>query len=221
MKVKMKQHNGQLIQDGYFSPSGLFINTRNVNKHEQRPFGSEPIPPPLPIDELLPPWFGHKKRMEFFPEAIPMTLNVDLPFYMMAIVYSNVWDKGRTLVCMYLRSQIGPSNYAFWWIKNTTLQSILAAAINTPQYIPDSTTPVVDFPPKITGQKEDDVFVVQDIIGMKFNPINGKRYYKIRWQGYPPKRDTWEPVGNLINHRQIDLFEMDRKFGNGEPWEKM
>lgn len=39
------------------------------------------------------------------------------------------------------------------------------------------------------------VFQVQDIIGHK--EAKGKLLYKIRWKGYGPSGDTWEPVDTL------------------------
>ncbi|CAL8107814.1 unnamed protein product [Calicophoron daubneyi] len=41
------------------------------------------------------------------------------------------------------------------------------------------------------------VYLVEDIRGERI--IKGQKYYKVRWQGFPPESDSWEPEENLSN----------------------
>ncbi|GAA36287.2 chromobox protein-related [Clonorchis sinensis] len=43
----------------------------------------------------------------------------------------------------------------------------------------------------------DAVYLVEDIIGEKI--VKGQKFYKVRWQGFPPDADSWEPEKNLSN----------------------
>ena len=57
-----------------------------------------------------------------------------------------------------------------------------------------------------------DIFYVEDIIDSRTH--NGKQEYKIRWKGYGPADDTWEPTSNLtaVNVQiLITKFENDRR----------
>ncbi|KAF8563091.1 hypothetical protein P879_11054 [Paragonimus westermani] len=47
------------------------------------------------------------------------------------------------------------------------------------------------------SQHSDSMYLVEDIIGEKV--IRGQKYYKVRWQGFPPESDSWEPEGNLTS----------------------
>ncbi|KAF6778514.1 hypothetical protein AHF37_02103 [Paragonimus kellicotti] len=47
------------------------------------------------------------------------------------------------------------------------------------------------------SQHSDPMYLVEDIIGEKV--IRGQKYYKVRWQGFPPESDSWEPEGNLTS----------------------
>ncbi|TVT97326.1 hypothetical protein EJB05_57430, partial [Eragrostis curvula] len=50
-----------------------------------------------------------------------------------------------------------------------------------------------------TSELEDDEYVVEKLIGICYG--GGSRdsgiYFKVKWQGYGPEHDTWEPVDNL------------------------
>ena len=143
---------------GYHTRSGLFLTTKNINNHDKRHHGSEPRPMPLTVpieyaaDEPL-PWFTHKKRLQYFPEAMPLSLNVALPFYTMAVVYPDVWDKGRVLVCLYLRHQAGHSNYVFWWLGSSTMDGILAAVIPPVNAVRTTVSPLNDFCPLVEAEE--------------------------------------------------------------------
>ncbi|XP_050394413.1 M-phase phosphoprotein 8 [Patella vulgata] len=50
---------------------------------------------------------------------------------------------------------------------------------------------------------EEELFDVEKIVGMSKN--GGKSLYKVRWRGYPPSHDTWEPVENLASC--LDMIE--------------
>ena len=52
----------------------------------------------------------------------------------------------------------------------------------------------------------DEVYEVEKIINIKFE--EKKKYYLIKWFGYPINESTWEPKSNLINlNYLIDQFE--------------
>lgn len=49
--------------------------------------------------------------------------------------------------------------------------------------------------------------------------LKKKKYYKIRWQGYGPEEDTWEPESNLRENKNLsemldyysENFEVQKK----------
>ena len=43
---------------------------------------------------------------------------------------------------------------------------------------------------------EESEFIVEDIRHHKWQ--NGEFYYKIKWQGWPEKDNTWEPTDSLL-----------------------
>nr|KAG5711227.1 hypothetical protein BaRGS_004871 [Batillaria attramentaria] len=50
---------------------------------------------------------------------------------------------------------------------------------------------------------EGELFEVEKIVSKK--KLKGKTLYKVRWKGYPPSNDTWEPVDNL--GQVLDMVE--------------
>lgn len=41
----------------------------------------------------------------------------------------------------------------------------------------------------------EDLYVVESIIGKKV--VNGKLYYRVKWEGYPESDSTWEKPAHL------------------------
>lgn len=50
----------------------------------------------------------------------------------------------------------------------------------------------------------DEVYYVEKILDKKIE--NGAPRYFIKWQGYGPKHNSWEPAGNLPKNT-VDEFE--------------
>ncbi|THD21463.1 Chromobox protein 5 [Fasciola hepatica] len=48
----------------------------------------------------------------------------------------------------------------------------------------------------LTGDS-DSVYLVENILGERI--VKGQKFYKVRWQGFPPEADSWEPEENLSN----------------------
>jgi hypothetical protein len=44
-------------------------------------------------------------------------------------------------------------------------------------------------------QQDEDLYVVESIIGKKV--VEGKVYYRVKWQGYPDSDSTWEKLSHL------------------------
>jgi hypothetical protein len=55
-------------------------------------------------------------------------------------------------------------------------------------------------------------FEVEDIVDMA-RAVDGTDMFRIRWRGYPPSADTWEPAANLLN-AQRKLEEFIRAWGS-------
>ncbi|XP_077148512.1 uncharacterized protein LOC143809301 isoform X1 [Ranitomeya variabilis] len=56
-------------------------------------------------------------------------------------------------------------------------------------------------PVVIDGQEQ---FVVEEIIDSRIR--RNRLQYLIRWQGYPPEEDSWEPVENISAQQKISCF---------------
>ncbi|KPJ19789.1 hypothetical protein RR48_07388 [Papilio machaon] len=46
-------------------------------------------------------------------------------------------------------------------------------------------------------QKKEDEFIIEKIIGFKFE--SGNEYFHIKWKGWPDSENTWEPIDHLDN----------------------
>ena len=55
-------------------------------------------------------------------------------------------------------------------------------------------------PPAITIDKHEE-YEVEEILDTK--TIRGKRYFLIKWKGYPLHEATWEPISNLTHCREM------------------
>ncbi len=59
---------------------------------------------------------------------------------------------------------------------------------------------------------EDDIFIVDQIIDKRTR--HGRDEYLVKWEGWSPKHNTWEPLGHLTNVLDIiDAFENKRQPG--------
>ena len=57
--------------------------------------------------------------------------------------------------------------------------------------------------------RKEDEYEVERIVGRR--TFQGKIHYLIKWFGYPPSQNTWEPEENLINiAKMVDEFESKR-----------
>uniref|UniRef100_A0A803JXA0 Chromo domain-containing protein n=1 Tax=Xenopus tropicalis TaxID=8364 RepID=A0A803JXA0_XENTR len=52
-----------------------------------------------------------------------------------------------------------------------------------------------------------DEFEVESILDSKFN--RGRLQYLVRWKGYPPEENSWEPVSNIHAPQLTRLFHKD------------
>ncbi|CAH8564762.1 unnamed protein product [Dicrocoelium dendriticum] len=58
-----------------------------------------------------------------------------------------------------------------------------------------SNTRILPLSDTSADEKLDPVYLVERIIERK--SIKGQKFYKVRWQGFPPEADSWEPEQNL------------------------
>lgn len=64
------------------------------------------------------------------------------------------------------------------------------------------------------GEKEidddfEEDFVVEKIVGKRYNPKKKQIEYLLKWEGYPPEQNTWEPLSNLTTCKSL-LQEYER-----------
>jgi len=59
------------------------------------------------------------------------------------------------------------------------------------------------------ANKPDTDFIVEKICDKRY--VKGKTQYMIKWKGYPPSENTWEPEDNLDCLDLVAEFEEDRK----------
>ena len=56
--------------------------------------------------------------------------------------------------------------------------------------------------------KGDDIFNVEYIFGRRYS--HGKPLYRVKWEGYPRSKSTWEPIENLMEcGEHIAQFETE------------
>ncbi|KAL5967479.1 hypothetical protein TSMEX_004790 [Taenia solium] len=57
---------------------------------------------------------------------------------------------------------------------------------------------------------DDETYLVDSIIDERY--IKNQKYYKVRWHGFPPSEDSWEPEANLTGVRElIREFHLKKK----------
>ena len=54
------------------------------------------------------------------------------------------------------------------------------------------------------GEDEEELWAVEDVLDMREGP---PREFLVRWEGFPPEADTWEPEGNLLPSLLRDYHE--------------
>lgn len=64
---------------------------------------------------------------------------------------------------------------------------------------------------KGANENQGEVFVVEKILDSRI--VSGKKQYYLKWIGYGPEDNSWEPVENLDCPELIEAFEAKRKAG--------
>lgn len=60
---------------------------------------------------------------------------------------------------------------------------------------------------------DDETYLVDSIIDVRY--IKNQKYYKVRWHGFPPSEDSWEPEANLTRVRElIKEFHLKKKLSS-------
>lgn len=70
----------------------------------------------------------------------------------------------------------------------THLQKQLASAVCVPN--------------KVQNPSDESLYMVRSIITHRI--VNQKREFRVRWEGYGPRDDTWEPEGNV---KKLTVFK--------------
>ncbi|XP_053165659.1 M-phase phosphoprotein 8 isoform X2 [Hemicordylus capensis] len=65
-----------------------------------------------------------------------------------------------------------------------------------------------------SDDEEEDVFEVEKIVDVKTE--GGEILYKVRWKGYPPDDDTWEPEAHLEYCKEV-LLEFRKRIEDAKP----
>jgi len=71
---------------------------------------------------------------------------------------------------------------------------------------------------KVNAESDDDIeedFVVEKIVGKRFNHKKRQVEYLLKWEGYPPEQNTWEPLSNLTTCKSL-LQEYERTAGQND-----
>lgn len=66
---------------------------------------------------------------------------------------------------------------------------------------------VVPKPPPIIGVDGHEEWVIERIIDERTTHRGKRRSFLVRWQGYGPEGDTWEPLGNVEDSEALDRWE--------------
>jgi hypothetical protein len=134
-----------------------------------------------------------------------------------------VWLKGTNLKTTHPTAKLAPKRYGpftitkrisdvvfqlelphQWKIHNVFHASLLTPYVETELHGPNFTEP----PPEII--KNDPEFEVEQIIGSRWVGKKKSLQYKIRWKGYSPAHDSWEPVAQVHAPELIKRFQKTR-----------
>ena len=63
-------------------------------------------------------------------------------------------------------------------------------------------------------ERADDIYQVERIL--KERSRQGKRQFYIKWRGYSPRFNTWEPEENILDKRLIEMFYAQQKRKDGD-----
>ena len=73
--------------------------------------------------------------------------------------------------------------------------SLLSTYRETPEHSPNFLSP----PPSIILGEEE--YTVETIIAHRGSAA--RRQFRVRWEGYPPSEDTWEPLSHLAHAKLL------------------
>src|SRR5712671_3216709 len=94
-----------------------------------------------------------------------------------------------------------------WKIHNVFHASYLSLFKETAEHGPNFLEP----PPEIVeGEPE---WEVERIIGMRYYGTKKIKQYRIRWKGYAPAQDTWEPIKNVHAPELVQQFLDEQRHG--------
>jgi hypothetical protein len=78
----------------------------------------------------------------------------------------------------------------------------------TKYLLPSSTFKARKDVPTFQNQYPDIEYEVEAIVGER--KLRKKKQYKIRWLGYGPEHDSWEPAGNINAQELIDIYHQSK-----------
>ena len=84
----------------------------------------------------------------------------------------------------------------------------------TKYLLPSSTFKARKDVPTFQNQYPDIEYEVEAIVGER--KLRKKKQYKIRWLGYGPEHDSWEPAENINARELIDMYQQSRRGVAGE-----
>lgn len=101
-------------------------------------------------------------------------------------------------------------------IKKADSNKKAASVENITQKGKDKSSPVKENTSKNSKNKEDsseseaDVYEVDDLIDYK--QLRGKELFLVRWKGFSPDFDTWEPTANLASGLEETIETLRKKY---------
>jgi hypothetical protein len=104
-----------------------------------------------------------------------------------------------------VRRKKGPVNYELELPKKMRIHPVFHISLLEPA-APDATLEqdVKDIDPEI----QEDIYEVERIIDVRSR--RGQKQYLVRWKGYQPSEDTWEPEANFNSRKPIEKFLQSR-----------